>query len=71
MIDRGTRIIMEVVGTDFVSAKAALEHAGGSAKVAIVMLVKGVDREDAVARLERHRGFLRQVLEEPNTNSSA
>ena len=71
MIDRATRIIMEVVGTDIVSAKAALERAGGSAKVAIVMLVKGVDRDDAVARLERHRGFLRQVLAEPNSSSSS
>ena len=71
MIDRGTRIVMEVAGTDYVTAKAALEDAGGSAKIAIVMLVKGIDLEDAVARLERHRGFLRQVLEEPNTSSSA
>ena len=71
MIDRGTRIVMEVVGTNYETAKAALEDAGDSAKVAIVMLVKEVDRENAVARLERHSGFLRRVLEESNINSSA
>ena len=71
MIDRGTRIVMEVAGTDCVTARSALKHADGSAKVAIVMLVKGVDRKDAVAQLERHSGFLRQVLEEPHTSSSA
>ena len=70
MIDRGTRIVMEVVGTNYETAQAALEHADGSAKVAIVMLAKGVNQEEAVARLERHRGFLRQVLEEPNTSSN-
>ena len=70
MIDRGTRIVMEVVGTDYETAKATIERAGGSAKVAIVMLVKEVNREDAVARLERHKGFLREVLAEPHTGSS-
>ena len=70
MIDRGTRIVMEVVGTNYETAQAALEHADGSAKVAIVMLAKGVNQEEAVARLERHRGFLRQVVEEPNTSSN-
>ena len=64
LIDRGARIIMEVVGTDYTTAQTALECAGGSAKTAIVMLVKGVDRKEAVALLEKNDGFLRRVLED-------
>lgn len=71
MIDRGTRIIMEITNTDYATARSALNHANGSAKVAIIMLVKEVDLDDAVAQLERHKGFLREVLEEPRTSSSA
>ena len=71
MIDRGTRIIMEITNTDYATARSALDHAEGSAKVAIVMLMKGVDLDNAVAQLERHKGFLREVLEEPHTGSSA
>jgi N-acetylmuramic acid 6-phosphate etherase len=61
LIDRGTRIIMEVAGVDAETARAALDNSGGSAKTAIVMLMKGVGREEAVALLERHGGFLRRV----------
>ena len=64
LIDRGARIIMEVTGTDYTTAQTALECAGGSAKTAIVMLVKGVDRKEAVALLEKNDGFLRRVLED-------
>jgi N-acetylmuramic acid 6-phosphate etherase len=64
LIDRGARIIMEVAGTDYATAQTALECADGSAKTAIVMLVKGIDRREAVALLEKNDGFLRRVLED-------
>ena len=64
LVDRGARIIMEVAGTDLPTAQRALECAGGSAKAAIVMLVKGVNRKEAVALLEKNNGFLRRVLED-------
>ncbi|MCZ6677593.1 MAG: N-acetylmuramic acid 6-phosphate etherase [Candidatus Poribacteria bacterium] len=64
MIDRGTRIIMEVSGTDYETARAALECAGGSAKVAIVMLAKGLNRTEAIALLEQNDGFLRRIVEQ-------
>lgn len=63
LIDRGARIIMEVTGTDYATAQKALECADGSAKTAIVMLVKGINREEAVALLKENDGFLRRVLE--------
>ena len=64
LIDRGARIIMEVAGVDEAAAHAALERADGSAKTAITMLVKEIDREEAVALLEENDGFLRRVLED-------
>ena len=64
LIDRGARIIMEVAGTDYATAQTALECAGGSAKTAIVMLVKGIDQKEAAALLEKNDGFLRRVLED-------
>ena len=64
LIDRGARIIMEIAGTDYRTAETALERAGGSVKTAIVMLVKGVNREEAVALLEQNDGFLRRILED-------
>lgn len=68
LVDRGARIIMEVAGTDYATAQGALERAGGSAKTAIIMLVKGVNRRKAIALLEKHRGFLRRVLEDSSCN---
>ena len=64
LTDRGIRIIMEVTGTDFDTAQEALESAGGNVKTAIVMLAKGVEYAEAVARLEARAGVLRRVLEE-------
>ena len=64
LVDRGARIIMEVTGTDYTTAQTTLECADGSAKTAIVMLVKGVNRTEAVALLEQNDGFLRRVLED-------
>ncbi len=68
LVDRGARIIMEVAGTDYATAQTALERADGSAKTAIIMLVKGVKRREAVALLERNDGFLRRVLEDTSCN---
>ena len=68
LIDRGARIIMEVAGTDYATAETALERADGSAKIAIVMLVNGVNRTEAVALLDKNDGFLRRVLEDIPTD---
>lgn len=68
LVDRGARIIMEVAGADYATAQGALERAGGSAKTAIIMLVKGVNQRKAIALLEQNRGFLRHVLEDSLSN---
>ena len=69
LVDRGARIIMEVTGTDYATAQGALERAEGSAKTAIIMIVKGVNRRKAIALLEKNSGFLRRVLEDSLSNA--
>ena len=64
LTDRGIRIIMEVMGTDFATAQETLARAGGNVKTAIVMLAKGVEYDEAVALLEARAGVLRRVLKE-------
>ena len=64
LTDRGVRIIMEVTGANADTAKETLARASGSVKTAIVMLAKGVEYDEAVARLEARAGVLRRVLEE-------
>jgi N-acetylmuramic acid 6-phosphate etherase len=48
---RAQRLVRTLSGADDDRVKAALESAGGSAKVAVVMLVRGVDAEHARALL--------------------
>jgi N-acetylmuramic acid 6-phosphate etherase len=63
--DRGERIVMEICGVDRETARAAIAEAGGSVKVAIVMLGKGVSRDKAIRLLEGAGGFVRGVLGDP------
>ena len=62
LIDRSIRIVQEVTGVNAARAEATLAQADGKAKVAIVMLVKGLSATDAIALLEKHDGFLRSVI---------
>ena len=64
LIERSIRIVQTVTDVDAARAEAALKQADGSAKVAIVMLVKGINATDAIAVLEKHAGFLRPILTE-------
>ena len=62
LIDRSIRIVQEVTGVNAARAEATLAQADGKAKVAIVMLVKGLSATDAIALLEKHDGFLSPVI---------
>lgn len=62
LVDRSIRIIQSVTGVDEKSANAVLEESGESAKIAIVMLIKGIKKSEAVDLLEEHQGFLRPIL---------
>lgn len=63
LVARSIRIVQAVTGVDASTAETALAEAGGRAKLAIVMLTKGLNPTDANALLENHSGFLRQILE--------
>ena len=63
LVARSIRIVQAVTGVDAAAAEAALAQAGGRAKLAIVMLAKGLNPTDANALLEKHSGFLRHILD--------
>ena len=67
LVDRGQRILMETAGVDRDGARAAIEAAGGSVKLAIVMVRKGVDRGQAEKLLAEHEGRLRPIVGDPPT----
>jgi len=65
--DRGERIVMECggAGVDRAKARAAIEQAGGSVKLAIVMVKKGIRRDEAQRLLDDARGFVRGAAGDP------
>ena len=63
LVARSIRIVQAVTGVDTATAEAALAQAKGQAKLAIVMLAKGLNPTDANALLEKHSGFLRHILD--------
>lgn len=63
LVARSIRIVQAVTEVDAAKAEAALAEAGGRAKLAIVMLTKGLKPTDANALLEKHSGFLRKILD--------
>jgi N-acetylmuramic acid 6-phosphate etherase len=65
LVDRGQRIVMEIVGVDRVQARDAIASAGGHVRTAIVMLRRGVSAEEAERLLAQHDYHLRAILGDP------
>jgi N-acetylmuramic acid 6-phosphate etherase len=65
LTDRAERIVMEIAGVDRAAAKQGVADAGGSAKVAIVMLRRGLPRKQAEDLLTEHQGRLRPIIGDP------
>lgn len=63
LVERSVRIVQAITGVDAAVAEATLARADGRAKLAIVMLAKGLNLTDANTLLEKHGGFLRQILD--------
>lgn len=63
LVARSIRIVQAATGVGIETAKAALAQADGQAKLAIVMLAKGLNVTDANVLLEKHSGFLRHILD--------
>lgn len=62
LLARAVRIIRTLTGVDDETAREALKAAGGSSKVAIVMLRRGVKRPAAEKLLKQADGNLRKVI---------
>jgi len=65
LVDRGERIVMECCGVGRTEARAAIERAAGSVKLAIVMVRRGVDAAEAGRLLDAAGGFVRPVVGDP------
>ncbi len=63
--DRGERIVMECGAVDRAAARAAIAAAGGSVKVAIVMVRQGVGKAEAERGLAVVGGFVRRAAGDP------
>lgn len=61
--DRGRRIVADATGAGDPAVDAALAAADGDVKVAIVMLLAGVDAAAATRRLSTHDGVVRAALD--------
>src|SRR5262249_43753737 len=64
LVERGRRTVMTATGCDYAAAGHAIEAAGKSVKVAIVMLKANCSRADAEQRLRDADGFVRIALGE-------
>ncbi len=62
--ERAKKIIMLLTDLDYDQASELLERAGGSAKIAVVMHRKGVDRQTARAMIAEAEGFIRKVIDQ-------
>lgn len=60
---RAVRIVMQATGVDTGTAEQALQGADGEVKLAILMLLSGLDKTRARERLAQSQGTLRQALD--------
>jgi N-acetylmuramic acid 6-phosphate etherase len=69
--DRGERIVMECCNVDRGAARHAIEAAGGSVKLAIVMARRGIGKAEAERLLTEAGGFVRKAAGDPPPVSPA
>lgn len=61
--ERSKRIVAMITGVDYNKAEKVLLEAGGNVKTALVMILKNVNRDEALRRLQLSDGFVRGALE--------
>lgn len=62
LVQRQVNIVMQATDCDDATARAALTACGGHCKTAILMVLAGLDADEAKALLSQHQGFIRQAL---------
>lgn len=63
LVERAKRIIMIATGVDYPTAARVLDEAGGHVKTALVMILAGVNADEARERLAHGDGFVRHAVE--------
>lgn len=63
LVERCHRIVMEATGCDHETAGNALSQCDNKCKIAIVMILLGVSKEEAVAKLEANNQIVRKALD--------
>ncbi|ELB2830678.1 N-acetylmuramic acid 6-phosphate etherase [Vibrio alginolyticus] len=62
LVARATRIVMQATDCTNQEAKTALKETDYDAKLAILMILTGLDRESATEQLNAKQGYLRKVV---------
>ncbi len=62
LVERAKRIVMDATDCDAETAEDYLKQADHKPKIAIVMILAGLSKEEAVQRLEESQGFVRQAI---------
>ncbi|HEX5433385.1 MAG TPA: N-acetylmuramic acid 6-phosphate etherase, partial [Candidatus Angelobacter sp.] len=63
LVDRGVGILESAAGVDRATARQALQRAGNSAAVALIMLKTGLDRAQSAQKLKRAKGNVRRAID--------
>lgn len=66
LVDRAVRMVCKATGCDRQQAEAALQPVDYETKTAILMILSGLNGEQARQRLVQHQGFLRAALASVN-----
>jgi N-acetylmuramic acid 6-phosphate etherase len=64
LVERGIRVLMSACQIDRATAVETIKCAGRSVPVALVMLKANVDKPEAVRRLAKSDGNVRQAIED-------
>lgn len=62
LVERAKRIVMEATGCDYVVAEDYLKQADQKPKIAIVMILTGVSKQEALDKLQNSQGFIRKAI---------
>ena len=62
LVERATKMVMRITGTDRDQAAKFLEFSNYNIKAAVLMLLKKIDKNTAIAVLDECNGVLRQAL---------
>ena len=63
LVERAKRIVMESTGCDRETAAKTLEVTDYNSKIAIVMIITGITKEEASMRIAENHGFIRKCIE--------